>query len=63
MSTPALFESRCEDCGKQIQVGQPIILAGGAGWVHDICPRDKPRPVCGECFMEIPLSGACPCQS
>lgn len=61
MTVLAQLESTCVDCDQRIRVGQPIVLAGGAGWVHDECPQMKPRPVCPSCFMEIPPSGVCSC--
>jgi hypothetical protein len=57
----AQHDGVCGDCDQLIRVGQLIVLAGGAGWVLDECPEVKLRPVCGNCFMEIPLSGECPC--
>ncbi|WP_217182674.1 hypothetical protein [Streptomyces sp. AC495_CC817] len=60
--TEAQRQSTCADCDLEIRAGDAIVLAGGAGWVHDTCPEVKPRPVCPTCFLEIPLSGKCPCQ-
>lgn len=57
----AQIETTCADCDQRIRVGQPIVLAGGAGWVHDACPQVNPRPVCQTCFLEVPLNGECSC--
>lgn len=57
--TEAQFDSICADCDQPIRIGQSIVLAGGAGWVHDECPEAKPRPVCPTCFLELPLNGDC----
>lgn len=62
--TVATYKSRCEDCGGMIHVGQQIILAGGAGWVHDPCaPGPRRGEICGVCFMEKALNGSCGCDS
>ena len=51
-------ESACPDCGERIREGNTITLhPHSLEWVHVTCP--PPRPVCGECFMEIPLKGEC----
>lgn len=63
MPITAQHPAVCEDCGDYIQVGDVIVLAGGAGWVHQVCPKlPQPRPVCPTCFQETALNGSCGCQ-
>lgn len=51
----------CRACLDTFDVSEPIRRTA-EGWVHDVCPSSRPpRPVCGECFMEISLNGACGC--
>jgi hypothetical protein len=50
-------------CDEDIEVGDIVEWIEGQV-VHEGClpPAEvKPRPVCGECFMEITPSGACGC--
>lgn len=59
MAIEAQVKSTCEDCGKAIWVGDRIVLSGGAGWVHEVCPVKEPKrgEVCPECFTEKSLAG------
>lgn len=64
MRAVAEFKGRCGDCEGFINIGDAIILAGGAGWVHDPCPAPPKRgEICDLCFMEKALNGACGCEA
>lgn len=71
MSAPftARYAGHCADgdCGEPIRGGDSVQFIDGE-LVHEGCIPGRatdttPRPVCGECFTEIALNGACACAS
>jgi hypothetical protein len=51
----------CEACNEGIHRGQKIQPLPDGGWEHTRCP--EPRPICGECFTEKSVTGACMCEA
>ena len=65
MTFLARFNSPCADrtCEHPIDRGD-IVEYVDDQLVHEGCrpaPDRGPRPVCGDCFMEVALNGACGC--
>lgn len=63
----AAFVSRCSDCDGWIEAGSRIRRhrLDAPGWAHAVCPAgrmDLQRTVCGECFTERSVTGACMCE-
>jgi len=57
----AQHPGRCPECDETFAAGEHV-TKHPEGWGHAVCPAaPAPRPVCGECFMEIALNGACGC--
>ncbi len=49
----------CRECEETFTAGTRVTKYEG-GWGHVQCPQ--PRLVCGICFMEQALNGACGCE-
>lgn len=63
MTIQAMHDGICGECKSAIRPGDVIEKDKfTAKWVHSVCPKDEPRPVCPKCFTEIPRSGACMCE-
>ncbi len=62
---PARYDGTCAvECGSRIHPGDMVQYVEDQ-LVHNGCvPADEPepRPVCGECFMEQAVNGACGCE-
>lgn len=70
----AAYESRCAECDGVIRVGDLIVASDlettadvvfKPWWAHETCPPAKfdiVRAVCGECFTERSVTGACMCE-
>lgn len=59
----ARYNGRCGACDERIREGDTVRFDGD-DLVHADCatsaPREQaPRPVCPECFTEIPVAGVC----
>lgn len=64
MSFPARYRGECPACDGSIAVGDEVTYAAFDEVVHVNCPPDpssNDRPVCGTCFLTVPLSGECGC--
>lgn len=67
MAFTARYEGRCAapDCRDRIERGDAVEYVDEQ-LVHEGCVpapmvERAPRPVCGECFTEVALNGACSC--
>lgn len=66
MAFVAKFPGRCAaDCDQPIDAGDVVEYVDDQ-LVHEGCvPTPEveraPRPICGECFTEIAMNGACAC--
>lgn len=65
---PARYDGACAaDCGNRIHPRDMIQFVEGqlvhVGCIPEEQPEPEPRPVCPTCFLEIPLNGACQCES
>lgn len=52
----------CPECGLQILPGEQVEYIEDE-IQHVSCTPPEPRPVCGVCFLEKSVSGACGCES
>lgn len=64
MSFIARWDSKrpCPECGVRILAGERVEYVDDV-MQHVSCTPPEPRPVCGECFMEKAINGACGCES
>lgn len=64
---PARFDGVCAaKCDSRIHPGDMVQYVEDKLVHHGCLPAEEPaepepRPVCGECFMEIALNGECSC--
>lgn len=60
MSVEARHPGVCEECDGPIRPGQLIDrVQVSEGWMHEVCPPQKPQPVCPTCWVLVPVSGVC----
>lgn len=60
----AAYASWCTACWQRVKEGDLIVRAVDGAWVHEACPEAAivaERPVCGTCFLEVAVNGACGC--
>jgi hypothetical protein len=68
VSFTAKFPGDCRDCDAGILPGQEVEFDFDRVLMHVVCPdtlqavTGKPRPLCPQCFMELPVTGRCDCR-
>lgn len=69
MAFEVKWRTVCESCDEDILQGQEAEYTAARRLVHaNFCPVDldaltgKPRPVCPQCFLTLPVSGDCECR-
>lgn len=59
-SFAARYRGQCGSCDTPVDPGDEIQYGLDDVIEHVQCPDEAPpRPVCGDCYLELPLSGVC----
>jgi hypothetical protein len=61
MSFLLKWPTYCQDCGERMPEEAEAVYSAD-GIQHVKCPSPvlrKPNPICGRCYLELPVSGIC----
>jgi len=61
MAFEAKYRSECTNCSEYVEVGDWVQFEGNHVEHVECEPEPAQTATCGECFMQVSVSGACGC--